>query len=113
MNTQTKHSLMRCSAPLSGARRSWPRAQAPAWELIPFWPGAAGWRCWCCCPRSAPLMLSTAGTAQPMAGPKPLPTADICDGGASLRHPAVCGLRCQQIGITLNPSTAKAGFRPP
>ena len=22
--------------------------------------------------------LSTAGTAQPMAGPKPLPTADIC-----------------------------------
>ena len=78
--------------------------------LIPFWPGAAGWRCWCCCPPSAPLIPSTAGTAQLWLAQSPcdrrlLLTAGLCCGTLLFAASAA-----QQIGITLNPSTAKAGF---
>lgn len=110
MNTQTKHSLMLMLCAFIWGTAFVAQSAGSGMGAYSFWPGAAGWRCWCCCPPSAPSMPSTAGTAQPMAGPKPCRPQTSADGGALLRHFAFAASAAQQIGITLNPSTAKAGF---
>ncbi len=110
MKTQTKNSLLLLLCAFIWGTPSWPRAPAPAWEPIAFWPGAAGWRCWCCCPRSRCLTALHRSTGTDGWPENPCRAQLPAQGGLVCGTLLFVASAAQQIGMTFNPSTAKAGF---